>query len=116
MKNIKIIKYCIDDYIDDYKFKLDSETEWTAVTDEDYEFIKNNIILLKTYDIKYVIFEQLSDDEISLTINKLKELISVEEKKQAKLEAEIEKRNQVAEEKKRKKELKILEKLKMKYE
>jgi heat shock protein HspQ len=121
MKNIKIIKIHHRDYGDyDMIDSLYDSTEWSSVTDEEYELISENLRELNTYDYYHILIEQLSHENVRLSISQIQEAIKLKMSKkienEAKRKAKAEEAKKAAEKKRKEKELKTFEMLKKKFE
>lgn len=116
MKKIKLIKYYEKysygyEYDDVLRYHV-GDTSWMEVTDEEFDFLKNNVYRIAKDGERWTIVEDC-DNQIPETIEQLKAMIENEKKKQL---AQQEKYKKDNEEKKRKAKLKKFEKLKKELE
>lgn len=96
------------------------QTDWVIVSDEEFKLLKEGLHRLNKGNTQLKLVEELDYDNIKMSIDSIRtelaELNRLEEERQAKNRAKYEKSRKTAEENKRKKELKILEELKKKYQ
>jgi hypothetical protein len=115
MKKIKLLRffssYTYSECGDSVKLnELVDQTEWTEVSDEDYAILKK-APSAGTIDYKYVLVEELTFDEVKLTIDGMKQHLIDEEKRRIKYEKACKARQEKS---KREQEIKTFERLKKK--
>lgn len=121
MKKIKVIKLydTYSDY-DSYNYlPIADQTDWVTVSDEEFDLLKRGLYRLNKGNTQLKLIEELDYDNIKMSIDiirtELAELDRLENERIAKNQAKYEKSRRTAAENKKKKELKILEELKKKY-